>query len=92
MIGVIVAVIPGLGGSVVDWIASADREASGEDIEAPHMLWSTQVWFAGLLVLASLFGFVIALAIFLVAFLRVRAGLGWLRTLMFSALGIAFMW
>ena len=65
----------------------ADREASGEDSEAPYTLWSTLAWFAGLLVLASLFGFIIALAIFLVRFLRVRAGLGWLRTLLFSGPG-----
>ncbi len=38
----------------------ADREASGEDAEAPHTLWSTLAWFAGLLVLASLFGFILA--------------------------------
>jgi TctA family transporter len=69
----------------------ADREASGEDKEAPHGLWTTLAWFAGLLVLASLLGFILALAVFIVTFLRVRAGLGWSRTLLLSALGIAFM-
>ena len=48
-------------------------------------------WFAGLLALASVLGFILALAIFLVAFFRVRARLGWPRTVIFSALGIAFM-
>ena len=69
----------------------ADREASGEDKAAPHGLWATLAWFAGLLILSSLLGFILALAIFIVTFLRVRAGLGWQRTLLLSALGIAFM-
>jgi len=69
----------------------ADREASGEDADAPHGLWGTLAWFAGLLILASLLGFILALAVFLVAFLRVRAGLGWARTFLLSAIGIGFM-
>ncbi|MEM9784582.1 MAG: tripartite tricarboxylate transporter permease, partial [Pseudomonadota bacterium] len=40
--------------------AFADREASGEDAEAPFGLWSTLAWFAGLLVLTSLVGFILA--------------------------------
>lgn len=69
----------------------ADREASGEDADAPHGLWSTLAWFAGLLALASLLGFILALLVFLVAFLRIRAGLGWPRTLILTALGIGFI-
>lgn len=69
----------------------ADREAAGEDASAPHGLWSTLGWFALLLVLSALLGFILALAIFLVSFFRVRAGLGWVQTLLFSAAGIAFM-
>ncbi len=69
----------------------ADREASGEDADAAHGLWATLSWFAGLLVLAGLFGFIIALAVFLTAFLRIRAGLGWIKTLIFAGLGITFM-
>ncbi len=68
----------------------ADREA-GADGMAPHSLGRTLAWFAGLLVLAALTGFIIALAVFLVAFFRYRAGLGWLRTLLPSAVGIAFI-
>lgn len=41
--------------------------------------------------LASLLGFILALAIFLVAFFRIRARFGWPRTVLFSALGIGFM-
>ena len=68
----------------------ADREA-GDDGEAAHGLWATLSWFLGLLVLSSLLGFIIALAIFFVAFFRVRAGLGWARTLIMSGAGIAFI-
>lgn len=69
----------------------ADGEAGGEDAEAPHGLWGTLAWFAGLLILSSLLGFILALVVFLVTFLRVRAGLSWARTLFLSACGIGFM-
>jgi len=68
-----------------------DRAADHEDINAAHGLWVTLGWFAGLLILSSLVGFVLALAIFFVAFLRVRAGLGWPRVLIMSAAGIGFI-
>lgn len=69
----------------------ADREMDGEDANAPHGLWSTLAWFAFLLALCGVFGFIIALAIFLVSFLRYRAGLTWLNAVIYSACGIAFM-
>lgn len=69
----------------------ADNEQGGEDGKAPHGLWSTLGWFAGLLVLSSLLGFVIALTIFLVAFFRLRAQISWVRTLVLSAAGIALI-
>jgi putative tricarboxylic transport membrane protein len=69
----------------------ADGEAGGEDSNAPHGLWATLSWFAGLLVLSALLGFILALVLFLVTFLRVRAGLSWTKTLILSACGIAFM-
>lgn len=69
----------------------ADRAAERDDAEAAHGLWSTLSWFAGLLVLSSLLGFILALSIFFVAFFRVRAGLTWARVLFFSASGIAFI-
>ncbi len=69
----------------------ADKEAFGEDADAPHGLWSTLAWFAGLLILCAIFGFIIALAIFLIAFLRVRAGESWPKTLLLTACGIGFM-
>ena len=69
----------------------ADREAAGEDAEAPHGLWKTLSWFAVLLVLSSLLGFILALAIFLVTFIRVRAGKSWDKALLFTAGGLALM-
>ncbi|MBL4600035.1 MAG: tripartite tricarboxylate transporter permease [Rhizobiaceae bacterium] len=69
----------------------ADREAAGEDADAPNGLWGTLGWFGALLVLSSLLGFILALALFLLSFLRIRAGLTWSRTLLLSTLGIAAM-
>ena len=69
----------------------ADREASGEDADAPHGFWRTMAWFATLLVLSSLVGFILALAAFLATFLRVRAQCSWLKTLILTASGIALM-
>ncbi|MFZ5964275.1 tripartite tricarboxylate transporter permease [Thalassococcus sp. BH17M4-6] len=69
----------------------ADRERGGEDAEAPHGLWATLAWFGVLLVLSALLGFILALAIFLVAFFRLRAGQSWIRSLILSAAGIAAM-
>lgn len=68
----------------------ADREL-GEDGAAAHGLWTTLAWFTGLLVLSSLLGFILALAIFFVAFFRFRAELEWPRTAFLSAAGIAFI-
>ena len=69
----------------------ADRERSGEDQNASFGLWPTLGWFAFLLVLTSLTGFILALGIFLISFLRIRAGLGWLNAILYAAAGIAFM-
>lgn len=67
----------------------ADCEAAGEDAEAPHGLWRTLSWFGGLLVLTSIFGFILALGMFLVTFFRLRAGLSWARTAVLSTAGLA---
>ena len=69
----------------------ADREASGEDADASHGLWGTMAWFAVLLVLSSLIGFILALVIFLVIFLRARAQCSWVKTLTLTAGGIALI-
>lgn len=69
----------------------ADREHSGEDADAPYGLWSTLAWFGALLVLTGIFGFIIALAFFLVSFLRVRGGLSWRNSIVSAILGIFFI-
>ena len=74
-----------------DDIVFADREFAGEDADAPHGLWSTLAWFGALLALSSLIGFILALGLFLVTFLRLRAGVSWINTILLSGAGIAFM-
>ena len=69
----------------------ADREMHDPEGENKYGLWQTLIWFAGLLVLTSLIGFILALAIFLLLFFSVRAGQSRLRTLLLSAVGIGFM-
>ena len=78
------------------WLRPATDDAfidleHGEDGEAPHGLWSTLAWFLGLLILTGLFGFIIALVIFLMAFFRTRGGFGWARSALSTAAGIAFI-
>ncbi len=68
----------------------ADRESS-EAGQNTHGLWSTLAWFAGLLVLTSLIGFILALGIFLFAFIRLRAGKNLLFAAAYTAAGICFM-
>ena len=69
----------------------ADREREGEDANATYGLWPTLAWFAGLLVLTSLFGFILALALFLFSFMKLRAGLSAGVAAAYAAAGIAFM-
>jgi putative tricarboxylic transport membrane protein len=54
-------------------------------------LWQTLAWFAGLLLLTSLVGFILALSAFLVAFIRFRAGRNWVYAIGYAACGIALM-
>ena len=69
----------------------ADRESSTEASDNVYSLWSTLAWFAMLLILTSLLGFILALLIFLLSFMKVRAGLSWVATVIYSASGIAFI-
>jgi TctA family transporter len=69
----------------------ADRESQGEDADALHGLYPTLGWLVALLVLTSLLGFILALALFMVTFFRVRAGLNWLKSVGLAAGGIAFI-
>jgi putative tricarboxylic transport membrane protein len=69
----------------------ADKEMAGEDADAPYGLWGTLAWFLGLIVMTYFLGFILALAGFLVTFLRVRAQAPWPKTLILTASGIALM-
>ncbi|MDJ0686863.1 MAG: tripartite tricarboxylate transporter permease [Alphaproteobacteria bacterium] len=69
----------------------ADKDAAGDEAEAPYGLWSTLAWFAGLIAATWLVGFILALVGFLIAFLRVRAGASWARTLILTVAGIVMM-
>jgi putative tricarboxylic transport membrane protein len=68
-----------------------DLEVGGADANSPHGLWSTLFWFALLLALSCLVGFIIALTTFFLTFYRVRAQLSWISTLIYSAGGVAAM-
>jgi len=69
----------------------ADRERDGKDAEATHGLWPTLGWFAALLILTALLGFILALGLFLFSFMRVRAQLGVALAAAYTAAGIAFI-
>ena len=69
----------------------ADRELNGEDAEATHGLWPTLAWFAALLILTSLLGFILALGVFLFSFMKVRAGVRMMYVTLYSVSGIVFM-
>lgn len=68
-----------------------DREVAGEDADAPNSLWGTLAWFGGLLALSSLLGFILALAIFLLAFFHFRAALTGAKTIALTCVGVGFM-
>ena len=68
----------------------ADREAGCRE-ENGRGLWETLAWFAGLLILTSLTGFIIALSAFLLAFFRIRAKRSWTGTALLTGTGIAFI-
>ena len=68
----------------------ADREDE-EAEDNVHGLWATLAWFASLLVASALVGFILALAGFLLLFIRIRAGKGWGFAFAYTAAGIAFI-
>ena len=68
----------------------ADREAEERD-ENAFGLWPTLAWFGGLLALTALVGFILALAVFLLMFMRFRAGKPWGYALIYTGAGIAFI-
>lgn len=69
----------------------ADRERHDPEGENRFGLWQTLAWFAGLLALTSLIGFILALGTFLLAFFYFRAQQTILRTVILSGAGVVFM-
>lgn len=69
----------------------SDGERKGEDAAAPFGLWQTLAWFVSLLLLTAVFGFVIALVLFFVAFLRIRAQASWQNIAIMTVGGVGFM-
>lgn len=63
--------------------------ASGED--DGRGVWRAAFWFVLLFGLTALLGFVLALSIFVIAFLRMRAGLALPKALIYCAACVAFM-
>ncbi|CTQ49435.1 tripartite tricarboxylate transporter permease [Jannaschia donghaensis] len=68
----------------------ADREAQ-EASSNTHALWPTLAWFAALLIASALVGFIFALAVFLLLFIRIRAGKSWAYAATYAAGGITFI-
>jgi hypothetical protein len=68
----------------------SDREPQEADINA-YGLWNTLAWFAALLIGTALVGFILALAVFLFAFIKVRAGKSMGFACLYGAAGIAFI-
>ncbi len=62
-----------------------------ENTDKPKGLWSTLAWFGALLIATALFGYIIALAAFLLVFFRYRAILPWVKALILTVCGVAFM-
>ena len=69
----------------------ADSERSAEAEQARYSLWSTLAWFAALLLATALVGFIIALAVFLFSFMRIRANMSALFAAVYTFAGVAFI-
>ena len=68
-----------------------DVEVGGEEAEAPHGLWKTLAWFLSLLGLTALFGFIIAITLFFIGFLKIRGGATWMHTMILTVCGVGFL-
>ena len=73
-----------------DHAVFADREAQDAALNT-YGLWGTLAWFASLLIASAVVGFILALAGFLLLFIRYRAGKGWGYAAVYTAIGIAFI-
>jgi TctA family transporter len=79
---------PGASGSVFFDQVAIDR-ASGDD--DGQSVWRSAFWFVLMFGLTALLGFILALAIFVFAFLRSRAELSLIKILIYCAVCVGFM-
>ena len=70
-----------------------DNELTGEHVgqDGIGQLWGGLAWFAGLVGLTALVGFYAAMLIFLPVFLSIRAGMGWVATVVMTASAAGFI-
>jgi TctA family transporter len=70
----------------VDHPANQDQEVTGAHVGDPSVAssWTSFAWFGALFALAALVGYILAVAIFFVAFLRKRANRGWRMIVAFT--------
>ncbi len=73
--------------------ASFDQEIEGDHVGDPAVssVWPPVAWFALLFGMAGLFGFIIAIALFIPAFLVSRTTIGPLRALTYGAIAVGLM-
>ena len=69
----------------------ADSEAPVDGAAPPSGLWSSLAWLVGLIVLTSVFGFLIALTLFFVVFFHYRAQISLRLNLLLTSCGLAFI-
>ncbi|MEO1093137.1 MAG: tripartite tricarboxylate transporter permease, partial [Pseudomonadota bacterium] len=70
-----------------------DHEMTGDHVGDPTVgsPWTGALWIAGLVALTALIGFFLAMIIFFVVFLRVRAQASWTRTVILTAVVTSFI-
>jgi putative tricarboxylic transport membrane protein len=70
-----------------------DQELQGDHVgqEGVGSLWGGVFWIAALILLSALIGFFLALIVFFVVFLRLRAHATWTRTIILTAAAASFV-
>lgn len=98
---IIIAVIGGLGGLVlliktINGSASSkvfhdEEEGRGEDSGIIYSSFATLSWLLWLLAGTAVFGFLIGLAIFLIAYFYYRANINWKQNIVLTVIGVCFV-
>jgi len=78
-------------GRRVDHPANQDQEVTGKHVGEAGIAspWTSFAWFAALFVLAALAGYMLAVALFFLVFVRVRAGRSWPMTVLLTVAALA---